>query len=92
VENQTYILFFVLVYGLLSSWITYKIAKTTFFGRKQKIVNIIFTWLVPFVWGLLIKNIIKPKDNTIMTKSKRSFEKGKYKDNWKNLTGNGMGV
>jgi len=93
VEKQTYFLIFVLIaYGLFSSWMTYKIAKTTFFGSKQKIVNIIFTWMIPFVWGLLAKSIIKPKENGVMTKSKRSFSKGKYKDNWKNLTGHGMGM
>ena len=85
------LLFILLVYVLFSCWISYKIIKSDFFGTKQKVVNIICTWLVPFVWGLLIRDIIKPKDRTLITKNNRKFNKGNFKDNWKSTTGWGLG-
>ena len=47
-----------------------KINSTIMLTKKQKTINSILIWLIPFIWYFLIKHLIKP-DNNIMTKAKR---------------------
>jgi hypothetical protein len=47
-----------------------KINSTNLLTKKQKNINSIMIWLLPFIWYYLIKHIIK-SDDSIMTKAKR---------------------
>lgn len=47
------------------------------------------TLIVPFLWGLLIKEVIKPPELSTLTKKNRAKRKGDFSDNCKNLTGLG---
>jgi hypothetical protein len=70
---------------------TKQISKSKCLNRNQKKVNILLIWLIPFIWGLIVRGIINPKGYSIMTKNKRGKNRGKNTDNWESLTGLGDG-
>ena len=74
---------------LLSYNVTNQILETDFLKKKQKRINIMLTWSIPFVWSFIVKNMIKSSDIEIMTKSNRKGKGGRNSDNWMHLTGGG---
>tara|TARA_B100000809_G_C15052350_1_gene499383 strand:+ start:864 stop:1139 length:276 start_codon:yes stop_codon:yes gene_type:complete len=75
---------------LFSIWVTYKIIKSSYLSKRQKIVNIIMTWLIPLLWGLLVLQIIKPPKSSTMTRGTRGRKKSSgNSDNWFHTTGGG---
>jgi len=48
-----------------------KINSTILLTKKQKIINSILIWLIPFLWYFLIEHLIKV-DSSVMTKKKRA--------------------
>lgn len=48
---------------------TKRIYRSNRFGETQKRLNTIVVWIIPFLWFLLIRDMLKPTE--VMTKSKR---------------------
>ena len=86
---KTFVVILIAVYLIYSIQISKKIEESEYLNQKQKRVNTVLLWLIPFIWGFIINNIIKPSKPEIMTKNKRKISKGKNTDNWQNLTGFG---
>lgn len=86
---KAFVVILIAVYLIYSIYLSKIIDESEYLNHKQKRVNTVLLWLIPFIWGYLIKNIIKPSKPEIMTKSKRKISKGKNSDNWQNLTGFG---
>lgn len=86
---KAFVVILIAVYLIYSIQISKKIEESEYLNQKQKRVNTILLWLIPFIWGYIIKNIIKPSKQEVMTKKKRKIGNGKYSDNWQNLTGFG---
>ncbi len=82
---------FIFIYIIYSIFISMKIWKAEYLNKTQRIFNIIFTWIIPFLWGIIIKGIITPSNTETMTKNKRKSKSGKSSDNWQSLTGGGSG-
>lgn len=80
-----------IIYLIFSIRVTFKVDKTEYLNHKQKIFNCLLVWLIPFIWGFLIINIIRPTKPQVMTKNKRKMKKGNFSDNCENLTGMGGG-
>ncbi len=79
----------ILLYVIFSIWISNKIVKSIFLDKNQKRINLIIIWLVPFLWGFLVKLMIGSTDNKTVTKKSRKKSKSKNSDNWESLTGYG---
>jgi hypothetical protein len=86
---EVFIVLIITIYLIYSIRLTKLIEESAYLNHKQKRVNTVLLWIIPFIWGYLIKNIIKPSKPEIMTKSKRKINKDKNTDNWQNLTGYG---
>lgn len=69
---------------LLSIFGAIAIKKTFLFDSQKKRLNIILIWAIPFIWFILIKQILKQTSNDTKKKgSKSNFyesEKGFYGD------------
>lgn len=86
------ILAILLLLHLIFGWRTQMmIHKTVMLNPFQKRINSILNWFIPFLWGFLIRNTIKPSEVDVVTKANRKNRKGKNSDNWKDLTGYGGG-
>jgi len=51
----TIILFYILISIYYSRFVINSVLD-----RKRKIINIIFVWIIPFFWGILLKTVLKP--------------------------------
>ncbi|MDW3193934.1 MAG: hypothetical protein R8G66_16290 [Cytophagales bacterium] len=65
--------------------------KTSSLGDQKKQWNTILIWIIPFIWPLLVRSMIKKKRLTVMTKGKRKPNRRRGTDDWGNLTGYGGG-
>ena len=65
-----------------------RILKSKLINNRQKVLNSIFLWIIPFLWGLLVSRIVKTNDKTI-TKDQRKIGRFKFSDDWQRLTGFG---
>lgn len=86
--HQILLYLFISVYVIYSLWVTIKIMRSKFLNVKQKIFNSIATWLIPFIWGLIVSSMIKPVDKS----KKRIKSSSTNSDKWRNLTGGGGGL
>jgi len=75
-------------YVIFSLWVCFKIIRDKYLNRNQKVINSVATWLIPFIWGIIVLGMIKRVDTTI----KKGVKNGSSnKDNWQHLTGGGGG-
>ena len=51
----TIILFYILISIYYSRFVINSVLD-----RKRKIINIVFVWIIPFIWGILLKTVLKP--------------------------------
>ena len=65
--------------------------KANALGDRQKQWNTILIWIIPLIWPLLVRSMIKEKRLTVMTKGKRKPNRRGGTDDWGNLTGYGGG-
>jgi uncharacterized membrane protein len=47
------------IYSLISLYFTKVVIKSPI-DKKKKWINVILVWIVPVIWGLLIKTMFKP--------------------------------
>ena len=53
----------ILAHLFYSIWVIIKIYKSILLNKNQKILNVILTILIPFLWGFIVSNVIKPSKN-----------------------------
>ncbi|TKG93991.1 hypothetical protein EYV94_14645 [Puteibacter caeruleilacunae] len=63
------------------------INKTTYLSEDKKKLNSVLVWSIPFVWALLIRNVIKSVDMSVMTKDKRNIDKSHFYESGKGIYG-----
>jgi hypothetical protein len=70
-----------IVYFCISIYYTVFVIKSNFDNRRKKL-NVILIWIIPLLWGLLLKSILKP----LSSKEKKS-DKSNYYESGIGLTG-----
>ena len=73
-------------YLFYSLKIQIKIIEDKCFTRTQKIINSILLWIIPFLWGFIIKSIISTD-----VSRKGNLKEKNFDDNWWFLTGGSTG-
>lgn len=76
---------FLITYLLFHIRVVFIIWNTDFLEKKQKIINIILTLLIPFIFGGLVLSILKRNETGT---SSSEYRKNKRKNEYKNH-GNG---
>ena len=80
----------VLIYLYYTFRIQLKINSNILLSKKQKVLNSILIWIIPFIWYNLVKDLITP-DDRIMTKQKRDKlikkKGGGFYESGKGITG-----
>ena len=69
---------FILFYLIYTIRYTIVFSKNNFFTGRRKIFHLIMIWLIPFLWTLLLKTVIKPTPGSYQIDEKKDEE---YKDN-----------
>ena len=68
-------IFLVALAVILSSLATLRLLRTKKFNPKAKRLNLVFTWLIPYIWALLVLSFSdKPPKKT------GKFDNGRYMD------------
>ena len=67
------------------------INRSIVFNSFQKQFNSILSWVIPFLWSFIVRSVLKERNNSVNTKTRRRKSKGNNSDNWENLTGYGGG-
>jgi len=65
--------FFIILHIVLAIWAQISILKSNSLDNRQKWMNSILTWLIPFLWGMLVRKVIKRTDQDTMIKTKRKL-------------------
>lgn len=63
------------VYILFSAYYSFKIYNTISLDRSKKLINILLTWILPFIWIYIFKDILlktNPGSYEIEVKNNRS--------------------
>jgi hypothetical protein len=76
-------------YLIFSLLVEIKILRSNLISPRQKLFNSILIWIIPFLWGIIVLNLVKPTKPQISTKGNRKLRNFKFSDNWENLTGFG---
>lgn len=61
-----------LVHIFLSWRMTQKLSTDIIFSARQKRLNILLTWLIPFVWVLFLDSLSEKNSGKVMTKQIRA--------------------
>ena len=77
--NSTWII--LIVYFIASIYFTIIVIRSDF-DKQRKKLNIIMIWLIPIIWGLLIRIIIKP-----LKPAYKKYDKSNYYESGIGLTG-----
>lgn len=90
-KNTGYIILgiVVLFYLYFTIRVQIKIIKTTYLEKNQKIINSVFVWLVPFIWGVMINSLLKNDYSGTITKEKRKIEESHFRESKIGFRGNG---
>ena len=48
----------IIVYVFFTTKVQIKIIKTSYFNKKQKSLNSLFIWIIPFLWGYIVKAVL----------------------------------
>jgi hypothetical protein len=83
--------FLFLAYIIFSVLIQHHILRSPTLTLKQKIVNSVLMWMIPFAWGLLVLAVSKGHGNKVITKEKRKPAPYLPEDDWPSLTGGETG-
>jgi len=58
-------------YLIFSLFVEIKILRSKLISPGQKLFNSILIWIIPFLWGIIVLNLINPTKPQILTKEKR---------------------
>jgi len=84
---SSYLICGIIIYLVYLYFVFRQISNSNSLSEKQKNYNIILTFLVPFIWGFIVYNILKDDKSDIKVKLKQRDNKNGFSDNWNNLTG-----
>ena len=70
--KMIWIAIFILIYILISIYFTWIVIKSEL-DRQRKALKIIFIWIIPIIWGILIKTILKPISKKDMRINKTNY-------------------
>lgn len=73
----------VIFYFSYTIWYSFLLRKKTFLTRRQRIINFILIWLIPFIWIMFLKTFFQPVPGSHQIKNK---------NNPANFTENGLGI
>jgi hypothetical protein len=76
-------------YLIFSLAVEIRIIRSQLINPTQNLFNSILLWIIPFIWGILVINLLKSTNPRVMTKEQRRLKKFKFSDNWEQLTGFG---
>lgn len=80
----------VLIYFYYTFRLQLKINSNILLSKKQKVLNSILIWIIPYIWYHIVKDLITP-DDRIMTKRKRNKlikkKSGGFYESGKGITG-----
>jgi len=65
---------FLIIHSFYSIRISIKIIQSKEINKFQKKAHIILTWLIPFIWGNIVKNLIKKREFKTITKKDRKHK------------------
>ena len=65
---------FLIIHTLYSISITKKIIQSKEINKFQKKAHVILTWLIPFIWGNIVKKLIKKRQFKTITKKDRKHK------------------
>ena len=71
---EYYWIIFLIIYSLYSTRITIKIIQSKEINKFQKKAHVVLTWLIPFIWGNIINNLIKKRKFKTITKKDRKHK------------------
>lgn len=80
------------IYVFFSAYYSFKIYKILSLNRRLKLINILFTWILPFVWIFLFKDILlktTPGSYEIEVENNRSS--GNFYESGAGRPGGGLG-
>ncbi len=77
-DNPVLTTIVVLFYILFSLYAQRRIYASVVLTRKRKRVNTILSWLIPFLWFLIIKDIIDYQSYTVTKKHRDRLHRQKY--------------
>ena len=65
---------FLIIHSFYSIRISIKIIQSKEINKFQKKAHIVLTWLIPFIWGNIVKNLIKKREFKTITKKDRKHK------------------
>ena len=71
---EYYLKIFLIIHSLYSILITKKIIQSKEINKFQKKAHVILTWLIPFIWGNIVKKLIKKRQFKTITKKDRKHK------------------
>lgn len=76
-SDTSYIIVVVsLLVHLIVAWRTQVFINRCRLNDSQKRINSLLNWLIPFIWPLVIKTMIKPSKNLVTIKKDRKLKTG----------------
>ncbi|MFT4899975.1 MAG: hypothetical protein ACI9U0_001775 [Flavobacteriales bacterium] len=73
---MTYLHVFLLAHIVYSAYTTVKIIQSKQLDKFQKKAHTILTWLIPFIWGSIVKKLTKKREFKTITKKDRNHKPG----------------
>lgn len=70
---------FILFYLIYTIRYTIVFTKNNFFTGRKKAFHLVMIWLIPFLWALLLKTVVKPIPGSYQIEQKKNSDE--YKDN-----------
>ena len=71
---EYYWIIFLIIHSIYSIRITIKIIQSKEINKFQKKAHVVLTWLIPFIWGNIVKNLIKKREFKTITKKDRKHK------------------
>lgn len=71
---EYYWIIFLIIHSLYSTRITIKLIQSKKINKFQKKAHVVLTWLIPFIWGNIVKNLIKKRKFKTITKKDRKHK------------------
>jgi len=48
-----------------------RISKSDMINKKQKVINSLLLWMIPFIWAIIVKESLKPLDGSLLSNRKK---------------------
>ena len=61
---------------LVISWRTQRLINNSWLNPRQKRINSVLVWLLPFLWAFVVAKMIKPSKHPVTIKKHRKIKMG----------------